>query len=62
MANYCIMNNENDRLPACKYEIWLMGNKESSLPGLTMSHVDFSIRYVLTTVPVYADYSIRVYL
>ena len=34
MVNYCIINNENDRPPACKYKIWLMGNKESSLPGL----------------------------
>ena len=25
---------KNDRLPACKYKIWLMGNKEPSLPGL----------------------------
>ena len=26
---------KNDRPPACKYKIWLMGNKESSLPGLS---------------------------
>ena len=33
---------KNDRPPACKYKIWWMENKESSLPGLNNSQLQSS--------------------
>ena len=38
---------KNDRPPACKYEIWLMGNKESSLPGLIVMILNRSHTIIL---------------
>ena len=39
---------KNDCSPAYKYKIWLTGNKESSLPSLTLKLLDHDTYSIMT--------------